>query len=221
MGPHIIRPISWEQFFYVTIASPHLAEMLTLTTTVVEREGENMLRTFAAVLITLGVLPTFAQAQTPPKPAVDVTKAMLEAAAKIGAAALKPGVSVSDRNIALSDTGNYNVTVAYVTRPASKTVSGNVLSHDKITEIYYIVSGSGTQVTGTLVNGNRQESSTTIGPGFSSTTPIKDGRTTKLGPGEMQIIPPGTGHVWTEIADGGIVYMTIRIDPERVVALSK
>lgn len=157
----------------------------------------------------------------PPKPPTDVTKAMLDIAAKIGAAALKPGVSVSDRNIALSDTGNYNVTVAYVTRPASKVMSGTVLSHDKVTEIYYIVSGHGTQVTGQLTNGTKQTGSTTIGPGWSSTTPIANGKTTTLGPGEMQIIPPGTGHVWTEIADGGIVYMTIRIDPERVLALSK
>ena len=157
----------------------------------------------------------------PPKPPTDVTKAMLDIAAKIGAAALKPGVSVSDRNIALSDTGNYNVTVAYVTRPATKVMSGTVLSHDKITEIYYVVSGRGTQVTGQLTNGTKQTGSTTIGPGWSSTTPIANGKTTTLGPGEMQIIPPGTGHVWTEIADGGIVYMTIRIDPERVLALSK
>jgi mannose-6-phosphate isomerase-like protein (cupin superfamily) len=171
------------------------------------------------------LVPGMAHGQSPaiaaPKPAVDVNKAMLEAAAKIGAAALKPGVSVSDRNIALSDTGGYNVTVAYVTRPASKTMSGTVLSHDKITEIYYVVSGSGTQVTGTLENGTKSAGSTTIGPGWSSTTPIKNGRTTTLGPGEMQIIPPGTGHVWTEIADGGIVYMVIRVDPEHVLALSK
>ena len=33
--------------------------------------------------------------------------------------------------------------------------------------------------------------------------------------------PTDTGHVWTEIADGGIVYMTIRVDPEHVLALSK
>ena len=39
--------------------------------------------------------------------------------------------------------------------------------------------------------------------------------------GEMQIIPPGTGHVWTSIEEGGIVYMTIRVDPERVLSLSK
>jgi mannose-6-phosphate isomerase-like protein (cupin superfamily) len=177
---------------------------------------------FVAMMLTAGLAGAQTPApQSPPKPAVDVNKAMLEAAAKIGAAALKPGVSVSDRNIAISDTGGYNVTVAYVTRPATKVPSGNVLSHDKITEIYYVVSGRGTQVTGTLVDGTKQAASTTIGPGWSSTSPIKDGRTTTLGPGEMQIIPPGTGHVWTQIEDGGIVYMVIRIDPEHLLALSK
>lgn len=188
-----------------------------------------MRSTFTTVLALIGLVPALAIAQpaaqtaaTPAsKPAVDVTKVMLDAAAKIGAAALKPGVSVSDRNIALSDTGGYNVTTAYVTRPATKVPSGTVLSHDKITEIYYVVSGHGTQMTGTLVGGTHSDSSGTIGPGWSSTAAIKDGRSTLLGPGEMQIIPPGTGHVWTEIADGGIVYMTIRIDPEHVLALSK
>ena len=177
------------------------------------------------VVALFGLVPAMAAAQAapsvPPKLAVDVTKAAIEAAAKIGAAALKPGVSVSDRNIALSDTGGYNVTVAYVTRPATKVPSGTVLSHDKITEIYYVVSGHGTQMTGTLVDGTKAAGSTTIGPGWSSTSAIKDGRTTTLGPGEMQIIPPGTGHVWTEVADGGIVYMTIRVDPEHLLALSK
>jgi len=84
-----------------------------------------------------------------------------------------------------------------------------------------VVSGSGTQMTGTLVGGTHSESSGTLGPGWRSTEKIANGRTTKLGPGEMQIIPPGTGHVWTEIADGGIVYMTIRVDPEHVLSLSK
>jgi mannose-6-phosphate isomerase-like protein (cupin superfamily) len=176
-------------------------------------------------VLMLAGLPALVGAQTasaaPPKPAVDVTKAAIEAAAKIGAAALKPGVSVSDRNIALSDTGGYNVTVAYVTRPATKVMAGTVLSHDTITEIYYIVSGHGTHMTGTLVDGTKEAGSTTIGPGWRSTSAIKNGRTTTLGPGEMQIIPPGTGHVWTEIADGGIVYMTIRVDPEHLLALSK
>ncbi|HUR32583.1 MAG TPA: hypothetical protein VM032_02240 [Vicinamibacterales bacterium] len=177
------------------------------------------------VVMMLGLAPSGAMAQgtasAPVKPAVDINKAMLEAAAKIGQAALKPGVSVSDRNISLADIGAYNVAVAYVTRPATTVPSGRVLAHDKITEIYYVVSGRGTQVTGTMADGTKEAGSTTIGPGWSSTSAIKNGRSTTLGPGEMQIIPPGTAHVWTEIAEGGIVYMTIRIDPEHVLGLSK
>ncbi len=181
----------------------------------------------ASMVVLFGVVPAVAgqapapQPPTAPKPPVDVTRTMLDAAAEIGRQALKPGVAVSDRNIALGDMGAYNVTVAYVTRPATKVPSGTALSHDKITEIYYVVSGRGTQATGTLVGGKHSDSSGTIGPGWSSTEPIRNGQTRTLGPGEMQIIPPGTGHVWTEIADGGIVYMVIRIDPERVLSLSK
>jgi mannose-6-phosphate isomerase-like protein (cupin superfamily) len=184
-----------------------------------------LVRQVACILVALALVPAAATTQsgptTPAQPAVDLTKAMLDAAAKIGTSALKPGVSVSDRNIAISDTGGYNVSIAYVTRPATTTMSGTVLAHDKITEIYYVVSGRGTHVTGQLTDGTQMAGSTTIGPSWSSKVPIKNGRTTSLGPGEMQIIPPGTGHVWTEIAEGGIVYMVIRIDPEHVLALSK
>jgi len=176
----------------------------------------------------IGLLPVLAGAQTaapagsaPAKAAVDITKTDIQAALKIGMAALKPGVSVSDRNISLADAGPYNVAVAFVTRPATKVPSGRSLSHDKITEIYYVVRGSGKQATGTLVDGVKESGSATIGPGWSSTSAIKADRTTTLGPGEMQIIPPGVGHVWTEIAEGGIDYMVIRVDPEHVLALSK
>ena len=37
----------------------------------------------------------------------------------------------------------------------------------------------------------------------------------------MQIIPPGLGHVWNEIAEGGIDYLVIRVDPDHLLALSK
>ena len=168
---------------------------------------------------------TVARGQTPPpasRPAVDITKADIDAAVKVGMAALAPGnVSVSDRNIKVSDSGAYNVAVAFVTRPASRVPSGRALSHDKITEIYYVVRGSGTQVTGALVDATRQAESATIGPGYSSASAIAGGRTTKLGPGEMQISPPGVGHVWIDIAEGGIDYIVIRVDPEHVLSLSK
>jgi mannose-6-phosphate isomerase-like protein (cupin superfamily) len=175
------------------------------------------------MLLGLAAVPARAQtAGTPARTAVDITKANIDAAVKVAMAALAPGnISVSDRNISLTDTGAYNVAVAFVTRPATKVPSGRALSHDKITEIYYVVRGSGTQATGPLADATRQAESTTIGPGYSSNSPIAGGRTTRLGPGEMQVIPPGVGHVWTEIAEGGIDYMVIRIDPEHVLSLSK
>ncbi len=178
-------------------------------------------------LVLMVLAPMLAGAQTPPPPpgptktAVDITSEALAAAAKIGLAALKPGVSVSDRNISIADAGAYNVTVAFVTRPATKIPSGRALIHDKITEIYYVVRGRGTQVTGALADAKPESGSTTIGPGWSSTSAIAGGRSTTLGPGEMQIIPPGVGHVWTDIAEGGIDYMVIRVDPEHVLGLSK
>ena len=189
-----------------------------------EHDMRSLVTSTLALIILAPVLASGQSAATPSAPAkraVDITKTDIEAAVKIGMAALKPGVSVSDRNISIADSGVYNVTVAFVTRPATKVPSGRALSHDKITEIYYVIRGTGTQVTGSLVDATKEAGSTTIGPGWSSTSPIKADRTTKLGPGEMQILPPGVGHVWTEIAEGGIDYMVIRVDPEHVLALSK
>ena len=105
---------------------------------------------FVAIIVVIGFMPGVGRAQSAPgagKPAVDINKAILAAAEKIGRDALKPGVSVSDRNISLVDAGAYNVTVAFVTRPPTKTPSGSTLAHDKITEIYYVLRGSGTSVT--------------------------------------------------------------------------
>ena len=183
----------------------------------------------ATILFALMLSPTLAAAQAPkaqaPVPtltATDIPLAAVQEAIKKGAAALTPGVRVSDRVFSLADIGKYNVAVAFLTRPAGAGAGDRVLSHDKITEIYYILRGSGTQVTGTLVDGTHSDTTgNSIGPGWSSNAPIKNARSTKLGPGEMQIIPPGVGHSWSEIAPGGIDYLVFRVDPEHVLALSK
>jgi quercetin dioxygenase-like cupin family protein len=44
-------------------------------------------------------------------------------------------------------------------------------------------------------------------------------RSTKLGPGDVQIIPPGVGHGFTSIDSGGIEYLIFRIDPDHVLAV--
>ena len=161
-----------------------------------------------------------AQTSTPAAPATEVMQKDVEKAVARALQDLKPGVNVSDHLVNLADIGKYNVAVAVVARPGG-TFTG-ALSHDKITEIYYVLKGSGTQVTGTLVNGTRPERvSTTIGPGLSSTSPLQNPQTRKLGPGDMQIIPPGLGHVFTSIDPGGIEYLVFRVDTEHVLAMEK
>lgn len=152
-------------------------------------------------------------------PAVEVTQADLAKARQTAMSLLRPGVSVSDRIIALSDAGAYNVAVAFVARPASAGPSGSALIHDKI---YYVARGSGTQVIGPLVNPVKSTAGlNVVGPGSSSTKAITGGRATKLHAGEIQIIPPGVGHVWADIADGGIEYIIFRVDPEHLLAVTQ
>ena len=158
------------------------------------------------------------QAGQPAVPATDVTKAQIQAAVARGIAALLPGVTVNDRVVSIADMGKYNVAVAVVARPAGRDT--RVLSHDKITEVYYVLRGSGTQVTGTLAGGSHQDTSKTIGPGMSGDQPLQNPRSGTLGPGDIQIIPPGLGHGWSSIDPGGIEYLVFRVDPDHVLARS-
>src|SRR5262245_39676531 len=122
---------------------------------------------FVLVAVAIAFLPVLASAQSAApqhKTATDVTKAEIDAAVAKGIAALLPGVTVNDRLVNVSDMQKYNVATAVVVRPAGK--DDRVLSHDKITEVYYVLKGSGTQVTGTLVGGTHQDTSKTIGPGM-------------------------------------------------------
>jgi len=166
--------------------------------------------------LVLGV-PEVVRAQAPPTASSEVMNSAVQQALVQALQDLKPGVSVSDHIISLQDIGKYNVAFAVVARPAG-TFTGS-LSHDKITEIYYVLKGSGTQVTGTMVDGTRgTTASKTVGPGMSSNSPIQNGKSKKLGPGDMQIVPPGVAHGFTSIDPGGIEYLVFRVDPEHVLA---
>ena len=180
-----------------------------------------MRRTLSGVLGVLCILsPAFVCAQTgaPATSATDVTAAQIQAGLKRALEELKPGVTVSDHLIGLSDIGKYNVAVAVVARPAG--TFQNSLTHEKITEIYYVLKGSGTQVTGTMVDGTRSPSvSKNIGPGMSSNRPLQNSRSTKIGPGDIQVVPPGVGHGFTSIDPGGIEYLIFRVDADHVLAL--
>ena len=93
-----------------------------------------------------------------------------------------------------------------------------------MTEVYYVLEGSGTLVTsGSLVDPFRRETSNTTvtginGPGVSGTR-IQNGVSRRITKGDMVIIPAGTPHWWSAVDAPAVYYIVVRVDPERVVAL--
>lgn len=164
------------------------------------------------------VLPFPAVAQDAPAGSTEVFAPDLQEAFRRAVESLAPGVTVHDRIVSLADMGDYNVAVAVIARPEGTFTSS--LAHEHITEIYYVLRGSGTHVTGRMVDGTLGERvSTAVGPTRSSTHPIEDAKTVTLGPGDIQIIPPGVAHGFTSIDPGGIEYLTFRVDPDRVLSM--
>jgi mannose-6-phosphate isomerase-like protein (cupin superfamily) len=137
--------------------------------------------------------------------------------------AVKEGVS--DRIMSLVDVGPYNVAAAVVIRRLpGDTVKGigNVggfIQHDKVTEVYYVLRGSGVQVTGgTMIGGRPSSGGPSTGPGVGGGTRIDGGASSTLEAGDLQIIPAGVPHGWLSVGTDGIDYIVIRVDPEHVLA---
>jgi mannose-6-phosphate isomerase-like protein (cupin superfamily) len=99
----------------------------------------------------------------------------------------------------------------------------SVAEHDQVSEVYHIISGSGTLVLGPdiLDMKRRPATSETVrlfnGPGNNGTS-IRNGVAYNLKAGDVVIIPAGTGHWFTKI-DDHIDYIMIRIDPDKVTPL--
>ncbi len=90
------------------------------------------------------VVALSATAQTPPHSATYVTNADIQAFISA-----LPKDTVSDMPIRVVDAGGYHVAVYGVLRP--KFQQKAVVHNTKVTEIYYILSGKGTLVTGGTV----------------------------------------------------------------------
>jgi mannose-6-phosphate isomerase-like protein (cupin superfamily) len=99
----------------------------------------------------------------------------------------------------------------------------SVAEHDQISEVYHIISGSGTLVLGPDITHRQRRPATqkTVvefnGPGNNGSE-ILNGVSRKLQPGDVVVIPAGTGHWFTEIPDH-INYLMIRFDPDKVTPL--
>lgn len=166
--------------------------------------------------LTQAPAPALSQAGAAPIPATDVTAALIEATRKQAIAD-----SVTDTPIRTVDAGGHNVGIGLVHR--SKEAKGGGASHDKVTEVYHMLEGAGTLVTGgTLVKPQRRDAAASVvmqinGPGVSGTG-IQGGVSRRIAMGDVVIIPAGTPHWWSEIEEP-MTYIVVRVDPSRVVTL--
>ena len=129
-----------------------------------------------------------------------------------------------DQQVRSIDLGKSQIGIGMVTRgklePGS-TRGEAVAEHEQISEVYYIIEGSATLLTGPeLVEPRRRpDNMKTVreqnGPGYSSQS-IRNPLVTELKAGDVIVIPAGTGHWFTKI-DDHITYMMVRIDPDKVV----
>ena len=99
----------------------------------------------------------------------------------------------------------------------------SVAEHDQVSEVYHIVDGTATLVLGADIT-NRQRRPATLrtvvefnGPGNNGSE-IRNGVTYHLKPGDVVVIPAGTGHLFTKI-DDHIDYLMVRIDPDKVTPI--
>ncbi|HEX8031923.1 MAG TPA: AraC family ligand binding domain-containing protein [Vicinamibacterales bacterium] len=129
-----------------------------------------------------------------------------------------------DQQVRSVDIGKSGVAVGMVHRTKLDQAQPNsVAEHDHVSEVYHIISGSATLVTGPDLVGAERRPATNEnvrllnGPG-SNAASIRNGVTHHLTAGDAIIIPAGTGHLFTRI-DDEITYIMIRIDPDKVVPL--
>lgn len=176
-----------------------------------------MMRTRAlgvGVLLAVASATTFSQSGTPPALATFVTAEEIETVVK--------GPGAADREVKIVDVGQYNLGVAVLRRGATKlTTSASAINHTKVTEVYYVVSGEGTMVTGGEVKDVRPVAAeneivtTAVGPSNTATF-VKPAQTRMIKTGDVVIIPVGVYHGFSEIPDH-IEYVSVRPDPNRVL----
>jgi len=129
-----------------------------------------------------------------------------------------------DQQVRDIEIGKAHIGIGMVHRvKLDKPNADSVAEHDLVSEVYHIVDGTATLVLGPDIV-NRQRRPATLrtviefnGPGNNGSD-IRNGVAYNLKPGDVVVIPAGTGHWFTKI-DDHIDYLMVRIDPDKATPL--
>jgi len=188
---------------------------------------KNFMLGLVAAAGVMGVL-LYAQAKinpTDPQPTCNMCPGYYIPAAELEAYTKKAiAEKLVDQQVRSIDIGKAHVAIGIEHRGKLDGPSkDSVAEHDQVSEVYRILDGSATLVLGPDITNRQRRPATqrTVveynGPGNNGTD-IKNGLTLQLKPGDMVVIPAGTGHWFTKI-DDHIDYFMVRIDPDKVAPI--
>src|SRR5262249_12473306 len=133
-------------------------------------------------------------------------------------------IRLRDQQVRAVDAGRTQLGVGIVYRTKlTEPAANSVAEHHQVSEIYHVLDGEATLVTGSDIEGLKprpaDDRSVVLlnGPGANGSA-IRNGVVHHLRAGDLIIIPAGVGHWFTRI-DDHIRYLMIRIDPDKVLPL--
>jgi mannose-6-phosphate isomerase-like protein (cupin superfamily) len=173
----------------------------------------------------LGVMAIVRAQGTDPKPTCTMCPATYIDSGEIQAYVKKAmAEKLTDQQVRDVEIGKAHVGIGVVHRPRLTAAPPNsVAEHDLVSEVYHVISGSGTLVTGPdLVDMQRRPADLETvrlfnGPGHNAAA-IRNPVSRVISTGDVVVIPAGTGHHFTRI-DDHITYLMIRMDPDKVTPL--
>jgi len=153
------------------------------------------------------------------RPPIDVATDVLRAEIEAVRNAPEGG---ADRQIKVVDVGRLNVAVGVLHMEARANTGGPVsgIAHTQVTEVYYVLSGTGTLITGGEIANPRPLAADSevveiaVGPSVFGT--FAGGQRRQVSAGDVVVIPAGMLHGWVEIPDH-VTYLSVRPDPDRVL----
>jgi mannose-6-phosphate isomerase-like protein (cupin superfamily) len=156
------------------------------------------------MILLLTLLLGLAAEQQTPAPATIITREEHEAVLKEQIAK-----NVVDQPIKATNVIGGKASVARLRRVKPET---SALIHDYVTETYYIMSGSGTFVTGGSLGGAKPTDLSNVNAGMSQTGARIGGEARRVKPGDIIMVPAGLPHSFSEL-DGPIEYLVYRFEP--------